>query len=169
MESPELMAAIVAEAEAEERRLAANPNTDSLELKDMAAELVALKDRIEELGAEKTLAQARYDHLRKSAIPDKLRLLGLISSDGRGSFNFAGGKLILTRELHVNVRAPMRESLIQYLRDHGAGDLVRETVNDATLKAHCRSLREEGKDLPPMVDVYEDQSVSLRRDKSPAT
>lgn len=165
--APEHMAAIIAETEAEEKRLADNPNSDSADLKDMAAEMVTLKNRIEELAAEKTSAQARYDHLRRAAIPDKLRQLGLVSSDGRGSFNFAGGKLILTRELHVSVRTANREALIEHLRANGAGSLVKETVNEATLKAHCRSLREEGKDIPPMIDVYEDQSVTLRRDKTP--
>lgn len=135
------------------------------DLPTLAAELAACKDELDRLSAEKSLVQARHDHLRYTAIPERMEALGLTRSDGKGSFDSAAGKISLRREIYTQVLAADREALYDYLRKNGAGDLIRETVNDATLKAHVKALKEEGAELPPMVKITEGMSVTLVRAK----
>lgn len=162
-----LMDQLVADAEAEERAVAVASADADATLSELAEELLALGDRIKDLAAEKSAAQARYDELRKSVIPDTMRKLGMVTSDGRGSFTFGGGRLSLQNKVYTSCPAANREALIEYLKANGAADLVRETVNDQTLGAHVRALREEGQPLPPMVNVYDEQAVQLTRSRVP--
>ena len=83
-----------------------------------------------------------------------------------GSFTSKeGGYRVTISEL---VRASMKdkEQCYGWLREHGLGDLIQETVNASTLAAAARSLMEEGKELDDdLFEVYIVPNTSVTKVK----
>lgn len=122
-------------------------------------ELVDLKAEIDRLTESKKFAQARYDELRKEAIPEEMEAIGI-----KGSFTLSTGeRLTASTKTFASVKAADREDFHDWLRAQGAADLIKEAVNPQTLSAFARERLENGEDLPPIVQVYTETTVSVTK------
>jgi hypothetical protein len=135
------------------------------------AELPVLVTRFEALKAEKAALSQREKEvnaqlkiLEEERIPEKMRQLGLVKGN-RGSFTTATGmRVSLRTDLYVSVNKSREEDFFEYLREHGAGDLIKETVHPSTLKAWGREQRENGQELPDnLVNSYEVTKATLTK------
>lgn len=134
------------------------------QLMDMATRLIHLEERIA-VGEEllKTLKAQRLN-LRTIAIPEEMARLGMVTSDGRGSFSLAGGeRLSIRNETHFSTKAEDRPKLLDWLRTNGAASLIKEDVHSSTLRAHCKELLADGRELPSFIAVYREQAITVAR------
>jgi predicted nuclease with TOPRIM domain len=162
--SPELMArmgevAVEEEAKAESAPLPANAD----ELVQAAEEAHDLKDEIDRREAETKQLKDRYDQLRKQVIPDGMKALNMLNSQGKGSFTFSRGKIHLEQKLYASCTEENRPKLIAFLRQNGDADIVKETVNAQTLSAYIRERRGEGLNDPPGVSVHEEVTAKMTK------
>lgn len=145
-------------AEGEEATEAATP-----ELADLGQRLVAVKEELDELKDQKKAKQKEYDELRNEVLPQAMRLAGIVSEEGKGSFTLPDGSTIyLGNRLRSYVRKADRPKLNAWLRSQGHGDLIRETVHHQTLQAFCREQTERGEALPDFVSVYHETAARVR-------
>jgi hypothetical protein len=131
---------------------------------EMALELEELKRELDELEARRKPAQARYDELRKKKIPDLMRAAGMINEKGKGSFTTAtGATIFIKNDVYAYVNKANEDQFFEHLEKTGNASLVKRTVHPGTLKAYARELLEEGAEIPPVLSVTTEQSVSLRK------
>lgn len=84
-----------------------------------------------------------FDYLRITKVPTKME------EDGVDRITVAGvGRVSLTADMHVSVKADMKEKFYEWLRDNGRGDLLQETVNASTLKAAVKGMYKNGEEIP---------------------
>lgn len=132
---------------------------------EMAEEMIALKEELEELDARKKQVQARFDQLRKVDIPEKMQAMGMVDARGKGSFTVGGARLSLRTDLYPNVRKENQEAFFAHLRESGEGDLIKESVHPQTLKAWVKDKIAGGQAVPEHVTTYEETSVTLTRSR----
>lgn len=132
---------------AEELRAAQEQSDDVAELAELYITLRLKLEAAEEL---KSSLQKMFDSLRFSRFPV------LMDEKGISSFKTTEGhKLELTSDLRVSVLEENRPILFQWLRDHNSGDIIKETVNAATLQVMVRRMFKEGKmdELPVVPEL----------------
>lgn len=88
------------------------------------------------------------DHLSKDVIPDVFKHLAETTGE-KPPFVIEGvGRVTVSHRFSCSM--PDKEQGIGWLKDHGHGGIVQETVNSSTLAAFAKNLLEvEGKELPP--------------------
>jgi hypothetical protein len=96
----------------------------------------ALEDVLKRLNGE-------FDFLRISKIPARMQ------DEGIERLSVAGvGRVSLTADMHVSVKAGERDKFYDWLRDNGRGDLIQENVNASTLKAAVKRMFASGEEVP---------------------
>lgn len=111
--------------------------------KELALEMFVLKNAIDELGADKSVLQKRYDILRHTIVPDKLEEEGMQNVSVKGI-----GRLGASPMLQVSVLAKNREALEKWFRDNDMAEMVKGTINSSTLKAWVKEQMAAGIDIP---------------------
>jgi hypothetical protein len=115
-------------------------NLSLLDKVSLMKQYAAEKEKAEE--ALKVI-NAWYDVLRFEAIPTQME------DDGIENVRFEGiGRVSITGDLLVSTKGGAKDALVQWLGDHGLGDLVQEQVNASTLKAFVKRRIKEGKPYP---------------------
>lgn len=134
---------------------------DPGELIPLAEEMLAEQETIANLEAQVKQHKDRYNQLRTREIPDTMRRLGMLNSAGKGSFTFRGGKIHLETRLSASCAQANQPELFAWLREHQAGDLIKEGVHQATLTAFVKDRREQGLEDPPGISVWEETKAKL--------
>ena len=70
-----------------------------------------------------------------------------------------GIKIRMETEIFATIPAANKQTAIAWLREHGMGSLVTETVNGSTLKATAKAMMIDGRDLP--ADIFKVSSSSI--------
>jgi hypothetical protein len=124
--------------------------TGSLEnLMALAEEMEALKDVITEMDSDLKDQRKRYDEIRKALIPEEMERVKLVNDAGKGSFTLAsGGKIHLTNDLFASYFKANEAAVFEWLKEQGHGDLIKQTVHPATLKAFAKEQTADGTTLP---------------------
>lgn len=81
------------------------------------------------------------------------------------SVTHQGTTYSLRHEVYVSPKGGMADALCAWLRQHGAGDLVKETVHPSTLRAYVKEVMEAGElsdELEALVHVYEALKIARR-------
>lgn len=104
-------------------------------------EIEAKKLELEEQGK---VLNAWHDVLRFEAIPQKVEEMGLQSPVKLEGI----GRVSLTTDVLVSVKAGMKDRLFNWLQEHGMGDLIQPNLNASTLKAWTKGRIKEAKDYP---------------------
>ena len=110
---------------------------------EIGAEMMDARTRSEAAKADAANRVAEYDFFRKVAMPRAMEREGIKSlrlADGQG--------ITTTEEMYVSVKTANSEEFIQWLDEHGEGDMAKRTVNAQTLKSWYKSGLKEGRDLP---------------------
>lgn len=135
-------------------------------LDEAVSELVVLRAHLDDLKVESGKAQNRFDELRKRLVPDLLEAAGLVKPDGTASVTHASGARVnLRHEVMAYVKVADQPTFFAWLRDHGAGDLIKETVNTQTLKAWAKEQLENGAEIPAVVQVTPETVAVVTRPK----
>ena len=132
---------------------------------DYAQELLGLEDEKAELAAQLKQVEDRRKQLRTQLIPDAMKQLGMINTKGKGSFTYGGHRIHLEQKVHASCSEAGKSVFFPFLREAGAADLIKETINPQTLSAYIRERRADGLNDPPGVSVFEEVTAKLTRVK----
>lgn len=127
---------------------------------ELADRLLDLRERKEQLSEQLKAVNAELEEVDR-------QLAELMLAEEIQNFVRSGRMFYLKTETYVSTAADRKPELIQWLKDHGLGDIVQETVHPRTLSAAVKEMLEEDDELPPdlaeLVNVFEKTTVSLRR------
>lgn len=116
---------------------------DTMVLNELIHAMSTLQNRKEALEAQLKLINKEYDFLRITKVPAKME------EDGVDRISIAGiGRVSLTADMHVSIKADHKEQFFEWLRDNGRGDLLQENVNPSTLKAAVKGMFKAGEEVP---------------------
>ena len=97
----------------------------------------------EYLSGLKTMVEAEFDALRLDLIPNQME------ADGIENLTIEDlGRLGLTADLYVSIKAGKKEEFFSWLNKHRLGDLIQDSVNPSTLKSFVKSRMDAGKGVP---------------------
>jgi hypothetical protein len=100
----------------------------------------SIKEGLEE---QLKVANKEFDFLRITKIPSKME------EDGVDRINVTGiGRVSLTADMHVSVKAEQKSAFFVWLKDNGRGDLLQENINPSTLKAAVKKMFRDGEEVP---------------------
>ena len=108
-------------------------NSDNLSKKTLV-ELAKLqndtKQKIDDIKGALTLLTSFYELLRKYHVPNAMEAQGIknISIDGVG-------QVVNSKSYYVSIESDRQEDAYNWLRDNGHGLLIKETVNNNSLRA----------------------------------
>jgi hypothetical protein len=114
----------------------------NLSLHALASHMKAMREEKEEVEAQLSLINAKYDVLRYEAIPNKMDEEGM----EKGPTYEGIGRISLTADMFVSTIN--KQGLFDWLDDNGLGDIIQPTVNPSTLKAFVKGRMKEGKEVP---------------------
>lgn len=116
---------------------------DNLDLVNLVIEMNNL--RLEKESMEEAVKKINevYDFLRITKIPTVMNDEGIDRISVKGV-----GRVSITADMHVSVKAEKKLDFYQWLRDNGRTDLISETVNPSTLKSSVKKMFQNG-EIPP--------------------
>ena len=116
---------------------------DSLTLVELVEAMHKIQQNKDVLESQLKEVNRHFDHLRISKIPTTME------DDGVTKISVAGvGRVSLTADMHVSIKAEQKESFYEWLRDNGRTDLIQENVNPSTLKATVKNMFKNGEEVP---------------------
>lgn len=104
-----------------------------------------VRDELDAAKDAKTVLQNHYDFLRRTIAPGKMEEQDIDKIDVDGI------KVKLDVETFASIPAANKETAFAWLREHGMGSLITETVNGSTLKATAKDMLKKGDSLPPEI------------------
>lgn len=115
----------------------------ALSITELAALLKQTKEEHEALDRTAKDKKEIYEYLRLQVVPDKMDDMGV------SSMNIDGiGRLGVTSDAYVSVKAGQKEMLYNWLKEHEFEDLIVPTVNGSTLKAFIKEQNGLGNPIP---------------------
>ncbi len=133
------------------------------ELVTLALELEDLRVEID--GVEETLngMKTQQRHLEKFAIPEAMIGCKMVGPDGKAKFSMESGATChLKTSIFATVRAADIQAFFGWLREKGHGHLIKETVNNNTLRAWAKEMMEQGEEIPhEVLTVTSETSATL--------
>lgn len=132
---------------------------DDMSLVDLITAMSTLQNRKEAAEDQLRIINKEFDFLRITKIPAKME------EDGVDRINVTGiGRVSLTADMHVSVKADQKERFFTWLQDNGRGDLITANVNPSTLKAAVKKMYREGEEIPDdMLNVSPFTRASITR------
>lgn len=116
---------------------------DNMSLVDLISSMSTLQNRKEALEDQLKIINKEFDFLRITKIPSQME------DEGIDRINVTGiGRVSLTADLHVSIKAEMKEKFFEWLQDNGRGDLITENINPSTLKAAVKNMYKSGEEIP---------------------
>ncbi len=119
------------------------PNYDEMSIPELAQKLKDMKSELDDLSAQKSELQKQYDFLSISVLPDRMDEEGIETLKIKNV-----GRLQASSDIRCNVPAKNKGAVQEWLREHGHGSMISETVNASTLKAFVKEMMKEGKEWP---------------------
>lgn len=116
---------------------------DEMSVVDLVTAMATLQKSKESLEDSLKAINKEFDFLRITKIPGKME------DEGIDRITVSGiGRVSLTADMHVSVKAEKKAEFFDWLRDNGRGDLLQENINPSTLKATVKGLVKNGEELP---------------------
>jgi len=112
-------------------------------LKDLILAMDAAQQNKEAVEERLKAINARFDYLRLAAVPNKM------DEEGIPNITIEGvGRVGLTSDAYVSIKAGKKEEAWQWLSDNGHSDLITETVNPSSLKAAVKQMISKAEEVP---------------------
>lgn len=131
--------------------------SDVFQLADQLADLKRRKKELEDELKEVNAMIAKTDE----------ELSTIMLEEELQSFNRNGQTFYVNTKTYASAVPDKKHELFAWLKNHGYGDMVTETVNANTLSAWVREQLEESESLPEgleeLVNVYEKTTVGIRK------
>jgi hypothetical protein len=116
---------------------------DNMNLIELIKEMRRIQSEKEEVESDLKQYNKHFDFLRITKIPQ------VMEDEGIKNMNVEGvGRVSLTADMHVSVKAEMKDAFYIWLRDNGREDLIQPTVNSSTLKATVKNMVKKGEEIP---------------------
>ena len=116
---------------------------DGMSLVDLVQAMSTLQNRKESVEEQLKIINKEFDFLRITKIPT------VMEDEGVDRISVTGiGRVSLTADMHVSVKAEKKGEFFVWLRDNGRGDLLQENINPSTLKAAVKGMLRNGEDIP---------------------
>ena len=116
---------------------------DGMSLVELVHAMATLQNRKEATEDQLKLINKEYDFLRITKIP------ATMDDDGVDRINVTGvGRVSLTADMHVSIKAEQKAAFHEWLRDNGRADLLQENINPSTLKAAVKGMFKNGEEIP---------------------
>ena len=127
---------------------------------ELADRLLDLRERKEKLSEQLKALNAEIEEVDR-------QLSELMLAEEIQSFVRSGRMFYLRTETYASAVSDRKAELIEWLKEHGLGDIVQETVHSRTLSATIKELMEESDELPDglegLINIHEKTTVGLRR------
>lgn len=127
---------------------------------ELADRLLDLRERKEQLSEQLKAVNAEIEEVDR-------QLSELMLAEEIQSFVRSGRMFYLKTETYASAVSDRKAELIEWLKEHGLGDIVQETVHPRTLSATVKEMLEEDDELPEelseLVNIFEKTTVGLRR------
>ncbi len=133
-----------------------------------SVEMFNLADELRGLQEEKALLQEQLKNVNGRISGTTRLLTGEMVNHEIQNFKRNGRLFYLTTQQYISAVSSMQTELYEALREKGFGDLVKETVHPATLRAFVKEQIEENDHEVPewlddLVNVYEEDQVRIRK------
>jgi hypothetical protein len=116
---------------------------DGMSLIELIKEMRRIQNEKDDVESDLKQYNKHFDFLRITKIPQ------VMEDEGIKNMNVEGvGRVSLTADMHVSVKAEMKEAFYLWLRDNGREDLIQPTVNSSTLKATVKNMVKKGEEIP---------------------
>lgn len=116
---------------------------DSLTVVELVTVMHKIQQNKDVLEAKLKEVNKHFDYLRITKIPTAME------DEGVNKITVTGiGRVSLTADMHVSIKAEQKESFYEWLRDNGRTDLIQENVNASTLKAAVKTMFKNGEEVP---------------------
>jgi hypothetical protein len=122
-----------------------------ISMQEQATEIEAVEARL-------SILKKIHDDLRMVTIPAKLEELGLRNATFEGI-----GRVQLAADLQCSTVAGRKPDAMQWLKDSGYTDMIKEDYNASSMKALVKRLLIEGVEIPDFMQVYPFQRASIVR------
>ena len=112
-----------------------------MDMVDIGRTMIQAREELDLATALKSRCEKRYDALKR-LLPKKMEDQGVekFTVDGRG--------IRVQIEVYASIPADHRDMAYEWLRKHGLGDVISNTVNGSTLKAMVKEQISIGHHLP---------------------
>lgn len=129
-----------------------------IELTEMVKKLFSLKEEKAHLEALLKTCNKDIKQLAEREIPE------MMEENEIEKFSVQGvGTVSVTNKVFAYVKKEHQDEFFQWLRDHGAEDLIRESVHSSTLNSFAKEQLSEGKELPDYMSTTVIPTASLRK------
>lgn len=116
---------------------------DALTVVELVTAMHKIQQNKEALETQLKEVNRHFDYLRITKIPTTME------DEGVNKITVTGiGRVSLTADMHVSIKAEQKESFYEWLRDNGRTDLIQENVNASTLKAAVKTMFKNGEEVP---------------------
>lgn len=121
---------------------------DMATLREMCAEMKALQLKALDLKAQATEVRIPLDTLRLKKIPEMMEALAVKTATFQGI-----GRVQTAADLYCSTAKGRKEDAMQWLRDCGYEEMIKESYNASSMKALVRRLITEGVEVPEFMNV----------------
>lgn len=116
---------------------------DALTVVELVTAMHKIQQNKDVLEGQLKEVNKHFDYLRITKIPTTME------DEGVNKITVTGiGRVSLTADMHVSIKAEQKESFYEWLRDNGRTDLIQENVNASTLKAAVKTMFKNGEEVP---------------------
>lgn len=123
-------------------------NGDLDTLRQLCVEMKTLQLKAMDLKAQATEVRIPLDSLRLNKIPAMMEALEVKTATFQGI-----GRVQTAPDLYCSTAKGRKEDAMQWLRDCGYEDMIKETYNASSMKALIRRLITEGTETPDFMNV----------------
>lgn len=118
----------------------------SRSLPEVIETMAEIRDELDDLKDKKSKLEKMFDALRLNALPEMMdeQDVSTITVETQ----FGKKRISLQGDIYFSILAANREPAYEWLRDHGHGDLIKETVNSSSGKAWAKEMIKQGEQLP---------------------
>lgn len=129
--------------------------------------MIELAGRLRQLDVKKKELEAQLDEVKQELDWTDRTLREQMVLDEVSKFTHDKVTFSLNTRTFASPREGMKEELIDWLKQNGCGDMVKETVNAGTLSSWAKELREANdgeipEDLQELLNVYDRTTVGMR-------
>lgn len=137
---------------------------DAGDLKSVLEEFERRHDALSDLKDQVKEAQKAYDEYRYETVLEALNEAGILDDQGKGSCTTPSGRKVYIRtDTRAYIRKEDEPVAHKALREMGFGELISERVHNQTLTAWVRDRLENAEEIPPGIEMYEQEKAVLRK------
>lgn|SRR5690606_18351527 len=133
------------------------------------SDVFQLADRLADLKRRKKELEDELKEVNAKIAKTDEELSTIMLEEELQSFNRNGQTFYVNTKTYASAVPNKKRELFAWLKDHGYGDMVTETVNANTLSAFVREMLSETEQLPEglegLVNVYEKTTVGIRKSR----